>query len=87
MTPSMRAGMGAVPYLGGVTFRVWAPFALAVSVAGEFNDWSADASPLGREDDGYWSVDLSGAVVDQQYKFVLGHRTGFGGATTRMRVM
>ena len=33
------SGMGAVPYDGGATFRVWAPFASKVSVAGTFNAW------------------------------------------------
>lgn len=31
---SQRPGMGAIPYAGGVTFRVWAPFASNVVVAG-----------------------------------------------------
>lgn len=71
MASSMHAGMGAVPYAGGVAFRVWAPFALAVSVAGDFNDWSDEASALVAEDNGYWSVDVPGAQVGQEYKFVV----------------
>jgi 1,4-alpha-glucan branching enzyme len=68
--------MGATPYAdangSGVTFRVWAPFATSgVSVAGEFNQWSPNASPLSSEGNGYWSVDVPGATVDQEYKFVL----------------
>ncbi|MFO0861065.1 MAG: hypothetical protein U0570_10940 [Phycisphaerales bacterium] len=34
---SLRPGMGALIYSGGTTFRVWAPNATAVSVAGTFN--------------------------------------------------
>ena len=30
---SPRAGLGSVPYPGGVTFRVWAPTAAAAAVA------------------------------------------------------
>ena len=37
---SQRPGMGAIPYAGGVTFRVWAPFASNVVVAGGFNGWN-----------------------------------------------
>ncbi len=38
--------MGATPFDTGVTFRVWAPFAAGVAVAGTFNNWSATAAPL-----------------------------------------
>jgi len=54
-----------------VTFRVWAPFAQKVFVAGEFNNWSTDANPLFSENNGFWSVDVAGAGVGQQYKFVI----------------
>ena len=47
-----RSGMGAVAHAEGVTFRVWAPFATAVSVAGSFNGWSADSHPLSPEGGG-----------------------------------
>lgn len=68
---STRPGMGAVPYSGGVTFRVWAPNASAVRVAGTFNSFSATATPLFAEAGGNWSVDVPGATEGQQYKFVL----------------
>ncbi len=71
MVPSTRPGMGAVPYSGGVTFRVWAPFASAVAVAGGFNAWNPEASPMKPESDGYWSLDIDGAAIGDQYKFVL----------------
>jgi 1,4-alpha-glucan branching enzyme len=75
MAASQRPSMGATPYRdsagGGVTFRVWAPFAQTVSVAGDFNKWSAQASPLFSEGDGFWSVDVAGAAVGNQYKFVV----------------
>src|ERR671915_596845 len=69
--PSKRTGMGAITYHGGVTFRVWAPFAGAVSVTGDFNGWSADATPLAAEGNGYWSVDVDGAGDGDGYKFVV----------------
>ena len=46
------SGMGAVTHAEGVTFRVWAPFATGVSVAGSFNGWSADSHPLSPEGGG-----------------------------------
>ena len=45
-SPSAHPGMGAIPYAGGATFRVWAPHAGGVEVVGEFNDWSQQANPL-----------------------------------------
>jgi 1,4-alpha-glucan branching enzyme len=63
MAASSRIGMGALAYDGGVTVRVWAPFASAVSVAGTFNQWNPQAAPLAREDNGYWSTDVPGAEL------------------------
>jgi 1,4-alpha-glucan branching enzyme len=61
--------MGAVPYVGGVTFRVWAPFATSVGVAGTFNFWSIAAAPLARDASGFWSADVPGAAVGDRYKY------------------
>jgi len=71
MTASVRPGMGALPYAGGTTFRVWAPFAKSVCVAGTFNSWHMTANPLTHEGNGYWSADIPEARVGDQYKFVL----------------
>jgi 1,4-alpha-glucan branching enzyme len=71
-SPSIRPGMGATPYAGGVTFRVWAPFARSVAVAGQFNAWSASATPLASEgSSGNWSADVSAAAAGDQYRFVV----------------
>lgn len=71
MPASTRPFMGATPFDAGVTFRVWAPFARSVAVAGTFNGWSQTANPLFTEGNGYWSVDVNGAKVGDQYKFVI----------------
>jgi 1,4-alpha-glucan branching enzyme len=67
--------MGAIPYRSadgaGVMFRVWAPFASSVAVAGDFNGWSQSANPLDSEGNGYWSTDIPEAAVDSRYKFAL----------------
>ena len=70
---SARPGMGAVPYSddgGGVMFRVWAPNATSVHVAGEFNNWNL-VTPLVDEGNGNWSRDVPTASVGQQYKYVI----------------
>jgi 1,4-alpha-glucan branching enzyme len=69
--PSRHAGMGAVLYDGGVAFRVWAPNAGGVAVAGDFNGWSAERHPLVPNGGGFWSADVEGARAGQEYKFVI----------------
>ncbi|MEA2836973.1 MAG: 1,4-alpha-glucan branching enzyme [Bradyrhizobium sp.] len=78
MVASSKPGMGANPFQGGVGFRVWAPFASSVAVAGTFNHWSVTANPLTSEGNGNWSTDVAGVTVGMQYKFVLTtpHATG-----------
>jgi 1,4-alpha-glucan branching enzyme len=69
MTASTRPGMGATLYGDGATFRLWAPFARAVSVAGGFSGWTTN--PLASEGNGFWSADLDGASSGQEYKFLV----------------
>jgi 1,4-alpha-glucan branching enzyme len=66
--------VGAILHGNKVTFRVWAPFAKAVSVTGSFNNWSR--FPLNKEDNGYWAADISGGLAGQEYKFVIGTGSG-----------
>ncbi|MCB1741951.1 MAG: alpha amylase C-terminal domain-containing protein [Gammaproteobacteria bacterium] len=69
--PSVHLGMGARLYPDATSFRVWAPNADSVSVAGTFNDWSDSHTPLAREHDGCWSVDVQGVRDGDQYRFVI----------------
>jgi 1,4-alpha-glucan branching enzyme len=68
---STRGGMGAIPFEGGVTFRVWAPHADAVSVIGSFNDWDPGRDLLSAEDGGTWSTDVAGAADGDEYRFTI----------------
>jgi len=74
------AGMlGNIPYPAGgpytgVTFRVWAPTATAVSATGQFNSWGKTA--MYKETPGgvwnnYWSIDIPGATTGQQYQYTI----------------
>lgn len=69
--------LGATINLGGtaVTFRVWAPNAQAVSVSGDFNNWSTADQPLVKEAgtpwNGIWHGAVPGAQVGQAYKYHL----------------
>lgn len=42
-----------------------------VNLAGEFNSWSTQATPLSRGDDGIWRVVVQLSAGVQQYKFVI----------------
>src|SRR4051794_32018767 len=73
VTASVRPGMGATPYDGGVTFRVWAPHATDVTVMGMLGTGDVQTLvPLAREDGGLWSADMPGAGEVSLYKFRVG---------------
>jgi len=68
--------MGATPHPGGVLFRVWAPHATRVFVAGDFNAWDATVDELAAESKsgaptGIFSLDVAGAAVGQKYTYAL----------------
>lgn len=66
--------MGAVPYPGGTTFRVWAPHAEAVFVTGTFDDWARDRTELrpdGAGTSGTWSADVDDVEAGAEYKFTI----------------
>ena len=42
----------------GWVYREWAPAADALYLSGEFNDWSADATPMTKKPGGSWEVKL-----------------------------
>lgn len=68
---SKQPGMGAIPGAGGVTFRVWAPHAEKVYVNGSFNGWSKTSTALSDENNGYWSTDVPGAKVGDEYRYLI----------------
>jgi 1,4-alpha-glucan branching enzyme len=67
----LAAALGTTLYAGGARFRVWAPFATRVFATGDFNGWSATANEFTSDGDGYWSIDVPGAKVGDQYQFVI----------------
>lgn len=55
---------------GGTSFRVWAPNALEVQVAGEWAGWDGSAHPMTRLDgSGVWHAHVTEATVGSQYKY------------------
>ncbi len=69
-------GMGSIPHLQGVAFRVWAPHARRVSVIGSFNDWDGTRHPMRAEENGNWYASVAEAHVGDQYRFLLSTPAG-----------
>ncbi len=72
--PSPQAGMGAVPFADGTTFRVWAPHADAVFVTGTFDGWAGATTELARDGDGTggtWSAHVEGVKPGAEYRFTI----------------
>jgi 1,4-alpha-glucan branching enzyme len=70
-TPDLtNSRMGATLVEGGATFRIWAPRARAVFIAGEFNEWNQGAeyrlTPIGG---GHWAGFVEGLKDGDQYLF------------------
>ena len=59
------------PALVTVRFVLSAPDAHAVSVAGTFNQWNANATPLVRTGAGLWTATLTLPAGEHQYAFVV----------------
>ena len=52
-------------------FKIRAPGAKRVQLAGEFNDWDPDSHPLERDDEGFWKVGLRLAPGKYEYKLLV----------------
>jgi 1,4-alpha-glucan branching enzyme len=65
------AGMGSIVQPEGTFFRVWAPHAKGVSVAGTFNQFNKDTNQLEPEENGYWAGLVPEAKTGDEYKYVL----------------
>ncbi len=62
--------LGAQVVDSGTSFRVWAPNAMEVQVAGEWAGWDGSRHPMTRvADSGVWHAFVDGAGVGVQYKF------------------
>jgi hypothetical protein len=68
--PPAKAAPPTPPSPVKVAFVLHAPKATRVSVCGEFNRWSPDASPLKQLEDGRWQTTLALQPGRYQYKFV-----------------
>jgi len=56
---------------GGIKFTYYDPDAGQVFLAGSFNNWSANATPMKKDEAGYWTVVLQLSPGKHEYKFVV----------------
>lgn len=54
-----------------VRFALFAPYAHAVTLAGNFNDWNPSSLPLTRDERGLWQIEIYLEVGRYEYKFVV----------------
>ena len=59
--------LGVLLSKDGAEFRVWAPFAQSIALAGDFNDWTN--TPLTKEANGIWSTYIERAKAGQGYAY------------------
>ncbi len=63
--------LGAHPCDSGVCFRVWAPNAAWVGVAGDFNGWQPECAPMEKISVGVWECTLENVNRFDAYKFYI----------------
>lgn len=68
--------LGAQPFDGGTTFRVWAPNAEAVSVVGDFNGWNPDEHSMYPSESGVWEVTVPDVGQGAKYKYSIKPKVG-----------
>ena len=68
--PALTPQPGTLAY----EFRLHAPWADAVTLAGEMSDWRDDQLPMVKGEDGHWRLTLHLAPGHWQYKFVVDGR-------------
>jgi 1,4-alpha-glucan branching enzyme len=57
-----------------VTFKVRAPDAKKVQLAGDFNNWDPNSHPMEKDEEGFWKVGLRLAPGRYEYKLLVdGH--------------
>jgi 1,4-alpha-glucan branching enzyme len=66
---TMGAHLMEVQGVAGVRFAVWAPNAISVSVAGDFNYWDTRRNPMRRRNGGIWELFLPGVSEGAAYKY------------------
>jgi len=68
MSHQIRKNLGVTVDKHGADFRLWAPFARAVELAGSFSETKI---PLESDGDGYWHARVDGAEPGSLYRYII----------------
>jgi 1,4-alpha-glucan branching enzyme len=71
---SLGAHTAEIEGVRGVRFAVWAPNALVMSVAGDFNEWDTRRHPMRLRVDGMWEIFIPGLGEGAAYKYFVRSR-------------
>ncbi len=66
---TLGAHLAAFDGVTGVRFARWAPNAISVAVAGEFNQWDTRTNPMRKRNGGLWELFLPGLGEGANYKY------------------
>jgi 1,4-alpha-glucan branching enzyme len=66
---TMGAHLAEFDGVPGVRFAVWAPNAISVSVAGDFNQWDTRRHPMRKRNGGIWELFLPALKEGTAYKY------------------
>ncbi|QQS19428.1 alpha amylase C-terminal domain-containing protein [Candidatus Saccharibacteria bacterium] len=69
MQHQVKKNLGVTGHGESTQFRLWAPFATSVTLAGTVND--GQRVDMASEGDGYWSVSIKGVVPGQNYVYLI----------------
>ena len=73
----MGAHPAVIDGIAGVTFGVWAPNAMRVSIVGDFNQWDGRVNPMrSRGPSGVWELFLPGLAEGAVYKYEIRPMSG-----------
>ncbi len=67
---------GSHPCDGGAVFRVWAPNAESIGVAGDFNGWNAERAPMKKISGGVWECTVGNVKKFDSYKYLIRTKDG-----------
>lgn len=85
LTPHANHPLGATVTPNGVVFRLWAPYAEAVHVAGSWDGWQSRTALANNA--GYWTALVPAARAGHQYRFRLNNSEQWWKPDPRGRAM
>jgi len=66
---TLGAHLATIEDVAGVRFAVWAPNAISVAVAGDFNHWDTRTNPMRKRNGGLWEFFMPGLSEGAAYKY------------------